>query len=256
MQGRALPRPLSLLIRHQNPHSRQAAAVVGNARGEVVLDSVAVKSNRYADAGAADNLLLFFVGEEIQHIAVLAVAVDGIIGDVHLPEDVLIGHALEIIQRIGAEAGNVREKIGVCHAHNGGAAPLGEGEKIAAGDGTVCVEILDEAIVEKGDVCARRQGIVRVRRPLEGAYFNAAQDGDLVCILLANEVLMVVITAQSALVVVKPHVGRRAKNAVAAVADAVVVVGNAEEPESSRNGRLHDGLGGVFAAEGVVGMSV
>lgn len=67
---------------------------------------------------------------------------------------------------------------------------------------------------------------------------------------------MIVVAAQGALVVVQPHVSDGAEHTVAGVADAVVMVGDAEGIQPSRDGGLHDGLGGVLSAEGVVGVGM
>ena len=245
-----------LLKGHLDAQLGELFAVARHAVGEVVLHSVAVKAHADADTRLADDLLLFPVGEEVQKIFVLAVAVDGIVADVHLPEDVLLGHARKVVQGILAPPLDVGEKVSMGHTHNGSPAPLGVGEEVAPRDGGMVVQILDEAIVEVGDIRALGEGEVGVLLALEGTQLDTPQNVDLTRVLFLDEVDMVVVAAEGALVVVQLHVGGGAENTVAGVTDAVVVVGDAEGVQSPRNGGLHNGLGGVLSAEGVVGVGM
>ena len=91
---------------------------------------------------------------------------------------------------------------------------------------------------------------------LQSAKLDAAEDVDLPRVFLADEIDVVVVAAEGTLVAVLPHVGGVAEDIVAGKANAVVVVGDAEGVQTSRDGGLHDGLGGVLAAEGVVGVGM
>lgn len=241
---------------HLNAHFSQFSAIIRHALGQIVLHLVTIKAYADTNARLSDDLLLCLVGKEVQKILVLAVAVDGVVADVHLPEDVLVGHALEVVQGIHTQPRDVTEQVGMRHAHNGGAAPLGVGEQVTPRDGGAVVQVLNETVIKEGNIRPVRQGEIGVLLALEGAEFNATQDIDAVGVLLLNEMDVVVVAAEGALVVVQPHVGGSAEDAVTGVADTVVVVGDAEGVQASRDGGLHDGFRGILAAEGIVGVGM
>ena len=246
----------SLLKGHLDAQLGQFLTVARHAVGEVVLHTVAIEAHADTDTRLADDLLLGFVGEEVQEILVLAVAVDGIVADVHLPEDIFVGHTLEVVQGILAPSFNVGEEVGMSHAHHGSPAPLCVGEEVAPCDGGMVVQILNEAVVEVVDIRHIGQGEVGVLLALEGTELDAPQDVDLSRVLFLDEVDVIIIPRQGALVVVQLHARGGAEYTVAGVADTVVVVGDAEGIQPSRDGGLHDGLGGVLPAEGIVGVGM
>ena len=217
---------------------------------------MAVKAHADPRTGTADDVLLLLVLKEIKEILMLVVVMDGIVADVHLPEDVLVGHALEVVQRICAQLSNMTEQVGMGDTHHGGTAPLGVGEQVSPRHRHGAVQILNEAVVVKGDVRIVGDDEVRVIHVEQGAKLDAPQDADLVGVLVLDQVDVVKVAAQGALVIVVSQITRGSQGAVAAVADGVVMVGDAEEVQSSRNGGLHDGLGSILSAEGIVGMGM
>ena len=141
-----------------------------------------VKAYAEANTGLSDDRLLLLVSEELEHIFVLTVVVDAVIADVHLPKDVFLRHALEVVAGIFAKRGDKREHIGMRYAYVLASASLRKAEEVAARCRVIACETLDQAIVEEGYV--RILWERRFHSRGVGRDLNSAQQTDLVRILL------------------------------------------------------------------------
>ena len=119
------------------------------------------------------------------------------------------------------------------------------------------VKILDQAVVKKGNIHPVRQGIVPIRLTLKGADLDAAEDADVIPVLLSNKVHVVKIPPK------RKGICHRTCRYFGApeqlrpsVPHPVVMVGDTEQVKPAGDGGLNDGLRRVLPAEGVVGMGV
>ena len=100
-------KPQSQVFRH--------AAETDDTFPRILTDTVSVKTDGDLDAGSAHDVLLFFVFKKLQHIRMLPIVMDGIVADVHLPEDPAFPHLHEIRIRIFPARMNKAEHIGMRH---------------------------------------------------------------------------------------------------------------------------------------------
>lgn len=249
-------KPLLVLLflkGHFNSHLRDAATVIRHTLGEIVLDSMTVKSNAEPNAGFSDDGLLLLVFEEFKNIRMLAVLMDTVIADIHFPKDILLRHALEIAVRTFAERADKREHIGVRNAHSRTTAPLGKTKQIPMYDRIFYIRIFYHAVVEKRNIGILRQGDFGDVQMC--GDFDAAENADSVCVFFLHESDVVIISMKSdGLVLIFYDIVRCAEGILSAESNAVVMIANAEKLNAALGGGFCDSFRAVLAAKRIIRM--
>ena len=106
----------------------------------IFLGNVPVKADGELDARAFDNFLLGFVFEKLRNVVVRLKGVQAVVVDVDFPKDTVFRHLAEVAVGLFPDRADKGEHIRMRNT-DGAAATLGEGENIAARDGSGIVEV-------------------------------------------------------------------------------------------------------------------
>ena len=169
-------------------------AVINDTGCGILSHAMTVESDGNLNAGAADDVLLFFIFEEFQHVRMLSILVDRIVADVHLPEDSPLAHLHKIRIRIFPARLDKTEHIGMRNTKLAATA-LGKRKKIAVRAGGIgCIERFHQRVVKVGNVDTVGQRMSAV--PCQRTKLNSAQYTDLVAVFFLDEIDVIEITAQ------------------------------------------------------------
>ena len=170
----------------------------------------------------------------------------GVVADVHFPENAALGHLFEKVIRVVPDLLGKGKQIGMRHACTA-SAPLGKAEQVALCNRLLDgVNVLDQAIVKERNVVVIVNGVAE---SVQGADLNAAQHGNLILILLAQQVDVIVIPPEATVMILAKVLVLVKKHVQSLAADAVVVIGDANDVKAACNRALYHRLGLIRAAK-------